>query len=209
MTFLLDQWLRIHRNVRRRWRRTGSGPVRASPRKSAPAIIFIDELDALGRARNSRPDGMGGNDEREQTLNQLLTELDGFDPSRRHRAAGRDQPPGGARPRRCCAPGASTVRYWSTVPTRSAASRSCKVHMKTISSWPRMSMPEQVAANSRTGFSRRGSGQSGQRSRPARHPPPQGATPLPWTDFNNAVERIIAGLEKKQPAPKQEGAPRL
>ena len=45
--------------------------------KSAPAIIFIDELDALGRARGS---GIyGGNDEREQTLNQLLVELDGFD----------------------------------------------------------------------------------------------------------------------------------
>ncbi len=47
--------------------------------KSAPAIIFIDELDALGRARGSG--GYGGNDEREQTLNQLLVELDGFDQS--------------------------------------------------------------------------------------------------------------------------------
>jgi cell division protease FtsH len=48
-------------------------------RKKAPCIIFIDELDALGRARLS---GMGqGNDEKEQTLNQLLAELDGFDPS--------------------------------------------------------------------------------------------------------------------------------
>src|SRR5690606_12899390 len=49
-------------------------------RKAAPGIIFIDELDALGRARGSGP-MMGGHDEREQTLNQLLTELDGFDPS--------------------------------------------------------------------------------------------------------------------------------
>ncbi|NKI58927.1 ATP-dependent zinc metalloprotease FtsH [Labrenzia sp. PO1] len=48
-------------------------------RKAAPAIIFIDELDALGRARAAGP--MGTNDEKEQTLNQLLTELDGFDPS--------------------------------------------------------------------------------------------------------------------------------
>ena len=48
-------------------------------RKQAPAIIFIDELDALGRARGAFP-GMGGNDEKEQTLNQLLSELDGFDP---------------------------------------------------------------------------------------------------------------------------------
>ena len=49
-------------------------------RKTAPAIIFIDELDALGRARGAFP-GLGGHDEKEQTLNQLLVEMDGFDPS--------------------------------------------------------------------------------------------------------------------------------
>jgi cell division protease FtsH len=48
-------------------------------RRSAPAIIFIDELDALGRARGAW--GLGGHDEKEQTLNQLLAEMDGFDPS--------------------------------------------------------------------------------------------------------------------------------
>ena len=48
-------------------------------RQQAPAIIFIDELDALGRARGAY--GLGGHDEKEQTLNQLLVEMDGFDPS--------------------------------------------------------------------------------------------------------------------------------
>jgi cell division protease FtsH len=48
-------------------------------RKAAPCIIFIDELDALGRSRT--PGAYGGIDEKEQTLNQLLAELDGFDPS--------------------------------------------------------------------------------------------------------------------------------
>jgi cell division protease FtsH len=47
-------------------------------RKAAPCIIFIDELDALGRSRG--PSAFGGYDEKEQTLNQLLAELDGFDP---------------------------------------------------------------------------------------------------------------------------------
>jgi cell division protease FtsH len=49
-------------------------------RKQAPAIIFIDELDALGRARGAFS-GLGGHDEKEQTLNQLLSEMDGFDSS--------------------------------------------------------------------------------------------------------------------------------
>ena len=50
--------------------------------ESAPAIVFIDELDAIGRSRTSGVAGFsGGNDEREQTLNQILTEMDGFDSS--------------------------------------------------------------------------------------------------------------------------------
>jgi cell division protease FtsH len=48
-------------------------------KENAPCIIFIDELDALGKARGISP--MGGHDEREQTLNQLLVEMDGFDPN--------------------------------------------------------------------------------------------------------------------------------
>ena len=47
--------------------------------KSAPCIVFIDEIDAIGKSRDSR---IGGNDEREQTLNQLLSEMDGFDSSK-------------------------------------------------------------------------------------------------------------------------------
>jgi cell division protease FtsH len=51
-------------------------------KEAAPSIIFIDELDAIGRSRTSGVAGFsGGNDEREQTLNQILTEMDGFDSS--------------------------------------------------------------------------------------------------------------------------------
>ena len=47
--------------------------------QNAPCIIFIDEIDAIGKTRDTR---YGGNDEREQTLNQLLSEMDGFDASK-------------------------------------------------------------------------------------------------------------------------------
>ena len=47
-------------------------------KEKAPCIIFIDEIDAIGRARGKNPN-MGANDERENTLNQLLTEMDGFE----------------------------------------------------------------------------------------------------------------------------------
>jgi len=54
----------------------------AQAKEAAPAIVFIDELDAIGRSRTSGVAGFsGGNDEREQTLNQILTEMDGFDQS--------------------------------------------------------------------------------------------------------------------------------
>jgi cell division protease FtsH len=60
---------------------TGSSRVRSlfnSAKENAPCIIFIDELDAIGKARSVNGGGIGGNDEREQTINQLLTEMDGF-----------------------------------------------------------------------------------------------------------------------------------
>ena len=47
--------------------------------KVAPCIVFIDEIDTIGKSRDNR---LGGNDEREQTLNQLLAEMDGFDPTK-------------------------------------------------------------------------------------------------------------------------------
>ena len=56
-----------------------SRPCTVQAKQKAPCIVFIDEIDAVGRQRGT---GMGGgNDEREQTINQLLSELDGFEPN--------------------------------------------------------------------------------------------------------------------------------
>ena len=63
-------------------------------REHAPAIVFIDELDAIGRARGQM--AIGGSSEQEQTLNQILTEMDGFEPRGYHRVGG-DEPAGRAR----------------------------------------------------------------------------------------------------------------
>ena len=71
----------------------------AQAKEAAPAIVFIDELDAIGRSRTSGVAGFsGGNDEREQTLNQILTEMDGFDSSTERDRDRRDQPARRARP---------------------------------------------------------------------------------------------------------------
>ena len=57
----------------------------------APCIIFIDEIDAIGKSRDTQ---MGGNDEREQTLNQLLAEMDGFESNKRSCSSGSHEPSG-------------------------------------------------------------------------------------------------------------------
>ena len=72
--------LGVRRGDRRR-RRLARARSLQKGQRGAPAIIFIDELDAIGRSRSGNVGGLsGGNDEREQTLNQILTEMDGFEP---------------------------------------------------------------------------------------------------------------------------------
>ena len=105
-------------------------------KKNAPCIIFIDEIDAVGRHRGA---GLGGgNDEREQTLNQLLVEMDGFESNEVDHPDRRHQPSRRARSRRCCVRAASTARSWCRTRTSSAARRSSRCMCATCR-WRRMS----------------------------------------------------------------------
>ena len=93
-------------------------------RKLAPAIVFIDELDALGRARGVYG-GWGGHDEKEQTLNQLLAEMDGFDTQAGVIIlAATTALKFWTRP--CCAQADLTGRCWWTSPTRKGGWTSCR-----------------------------------------------------------------------------------
>jgi cell division protease FtsH len=90
-------------------------------KKNAPCIVFIDEIDAVGRQRGA---GLGGgNDEREQTLNQLLVEMDGFEGTSGVIVIAATNRPT-CSTRRCCARAVSTARWWCRCPTSAAASRS-------------------------------------------------------------------------------------
>jgi cell division protease FtsH len=89
-------------------------------KKNAPCIVFIDEIDAVGRHRGA---GLGnGNDEREQTLNQLLVEMDGFEANEGIIIIAATNRPTCSTPR-CCVPAVSTGRWWCRARTSRVASR--------------------------------------------------------------------------------------
>jgi cell division protease FtsH len=98
-------------------------------KKNAPCIVFIDEIDAVGRHRGA---GLGGgNDEREQTLNQLLVEMDGFESNEGVILIAPPTVPT-CWTLRCCARAVLTVRWWCLIPISMAARKSCKVHMRKV-----------------------------------------------------------------------------
>lgn len=104
-------------------------------KKNAPCIIFIDEIDAVGRQRGA---GLGGgHDEREQTLNQLLVEMDGFGANEGIIIMAATNRPDILDPA-LSVPAALTVRSRSTVPM-SRVVKKCSRYMPATSLWQRMS----------------------------------------------------------------------
>jgi cell division protease FtsH len=160
-------------------------------RKMAPCIIFIDELDALGRARGLGPMA-GGHDEKEQTLNQLLVELDGFDPSQGIILLAATNRPEILDPALLRA-GRFDRQILVDRPDKQGRIQILQVHAKKIKLAPDVTL-EHVAALT-PGFT--GADLANLINEAALLATRRRAEAVSMADFNNAIERIIAGLEKK------------
>ncbi len=160
-------------------------------RQKAPAIIFIDELDALGRARGAAGP-IGGHDEREQTLNQLLVEMDGFDSSSGLVLLAATNRPEILDPALLRA-GRFDRQVLVDRPDKTGRVQILKVHVRKVKLAPDVDL-EQVAALT-TGFS--GADLANLVNEAALAATRRGADAIGLADFTQAIERIVAGLEKK------------
>ncbi|WP_055451260.1 ATP-dependent zinc metalloprotease FtsH [Thiomonas bhubaneswarensis] len=160
-------------------------------REKAPAIIFIDELDALGRARAAAPFG-GGHDEKEQTLNQLLVELDGFDSTSSLVILAATNRPEILDPALLRA-GRFDRQVLVERPDKIGRVQILKVHVRKIRLDPAVDL-EQVAALT-PGFS--GADLANLVNEAALMATRENAQTVTLAHFTRAVERIVAGLEKK------------
>jgi cell division protease FtsH len=160
-------------------------------RQKAPAIIFIDELDALGRARGAFG-GLGGHDEKEQTLNQLLAEMDGFDPSVGLIILAATNRPEILDPALLRA-GRFDRQVLVDRPDKNGRVEILKVHVRKVKLDPAVSLDEVAALT--PGFS--GAELANLVNEAALAATQRQADQVSMPDFTAAVERIVAGLEKK------------
>jgi cell division protease FtsH len=159
-------------------------------RTKAPAIIFIDELDALGRARGIGP--YAGHDEKEQTLNQLLVEMDGFDSRTGLVMLAATNRPEILDPALLRA-GRFDRQVLVDRPDKKGRADILRVHLKKTKLAADVD-PEKVAALT-PGFT--GADLANLVNEAALLATRRGGDAVTMADFSNAVERIIAGLEKR------------
>ncbi len=159
-------------------------------RKAAPCIIFIDELDALGKARGVG--AFGGNDEKEQTLNQLLAELDGFDPREGVVLLAATNRPEILDPALMRA-GRFDRQIVVDRPDRKGRAAILRVHIKRIQAAAEVDL-EQLAGLT-PGFT--GADLANLVNEAAITATRRGAEQVSMDDFTRAVERIVAGAERK------------
>jgi cell division protease FtsH len=160
-------------------------------RKAAPCIIFIDELDALGRSRVAGPFG-GGMDEKEQTLNQLLAELDGFDPSAGVILLAATNRPEILDPALLRA-GRFDRQVLVDRPDRKGRLEILRVHVRKVTLAPDVDLD--AIAGLTTGFT--GADIANLVNEAAIVATRRNGVSISANDFTEAIERIVAGLEKK------------
>ena len=159
-------------------------------RRAAPCIIFIDELDALGRSR--MPGAFGGYDEKEQTLNQLLAELDGFDPSTGVILLAATNRPEVLDPA-LLRPGRFDRQVLVDRPDRAGRREILKVHVAKVQLAANIDL-DQIAGLT-PGFT--GADLANLVNEAAIVATRRKGDAVTLDDFTVAIERIIAGLEKK------------
>jgi AFG3 family protein len=177
----------------------GSSRVRdlfASAKKNAPCIIFIDEIDAIGKSRG-KSGSMGGNDERESTLNQLLVEMDGFGTSEQIVVLAGTNRPDVLDPA-LMRPGRFDRHIAIDRPDVSGRKGIFKVHLGPLrisGQLPDLESLAQKLAVLTPGFS--GADIANVCNEAALHAARHSSEFVEERDFESAIERVIAGLERK------------
>ena len=177
----------------------GSSRVRdlfATAKKNAPCIIFVDEIDAIGKARGKKG-GFGGNDERENTLNQLLVEMDGFG-TKEHIVvlAGTNRPD--VLDTALMRPGRFDRHITIDRPDVGGRKGIFAVHLKPLRLSDKLPPHDAIAhklAVLTPGFS--GADIANVCNEAALHAARKGHDFVEETDFESAIERVIVGLERK------------
>ncbi|MDH6256482.1 cell division protease FtsH [Bradyrhizobium sp. BR13661] len=159
-------------------------------RKAAPCIIFVDELDALGRSRG--PLSISSHDEKEQTLNQLLSELDGFDPSAGVILLAATNRPEILDPALLRA-GRFDRQVLVDRPDKIGRTAILKVHVRKIRMGEEVDLDK--VAGLTTGFT--GADIANLVNEAAIAATRRGGDKVSFADFMTAIERIVAGVEKK------------
>jgi AFG3 family protein len=176
----------------------GVGPSRvrdlfATAKKNAPCIIFVDEIDAIGKARG-KGGQMGGNDERESTLNQLLVEMDGFDSSQHVVVLAGTNRPDVLDPA-LMRPGRFDRHIAIDRPDIGGRAQIFKVHLKPIKTKVDTEELSRKLAALTPGFS--GADIHNVCNEAALIAARHLKDDVEEKDFEDAIERVIAGLEKK------------
>jgi cell division protease FtsH len=163
----------------------------AQAQEKAPSIIFIDELDALGKARGISP-VVGGHDEREQTLNQLLAELDGFDTQKGVIILAATNRPEILDPA-LLRPGRFDRQVVIDRPDLKGREKILRVHVREVKLAPDLDLS--VIAARTPGFV--GADLANLVNEAALHAAREGKDAVAMTDFDEALDRVVAGLERK------------